>query len=284
MTRSGRWLSLLLTIVATVAGLALLTTQPAAAGSRHRTLSYVALGDSYAAGQGAGAYRNACLQSRFGYPALLDRKTKASLRADATCTGATTSDVISDQVLSLDRRVRLVTLTVGGNDLDVAGVAAACAPGPSAPGPSAPGPSAECQGAIDAALALLAPQPGGSVLAGRLATTYATVAAAAPRAQILVTGYPYLFEPPDPNAPNAPTILAINNATTALNTTIRASVGAAAAAGANIVFVDVTAGFDGHGIGSPHPYFVTTGPDAFHPTAKGYRVYATALREALTRS
>lgn len=276
MTRPGRWLSLLLTIVATVTGLVLLTTQAAAADSRHRTLSYVALGDSYAAGQGAGAYRNACLQSRFGYPALLDRRTKASLRADATCTGATTSDVISDQVLSLDRRVRLVTLTVGGNDLDVAGVAAACAPRPSAPGPSA-----ACQAAIDAALALLAPRPGGSVLAGRLTTTYATVAAAAPRAQILVTGYPYLFEPPDPTDP---TILAINNATTALNTTIRASVGAAAAAGANIDYVDVTTGFDGHGIGSPHPYFVTTGPDAFHPTAKGYRVYATALREALARS
>ena len=273
MTRPRRWLSLLMSLVAAVTGLALLTTQPAAAGARHRTLTYAALGDSYAAGQGAGAYRNACLQSRRGYPAVLDRTTRAELRLNATCTGATTTDVITRQAPLLDGRTRLVTLTVGGNDLGVAGVATACAAGP----------SPACRAAINVALALLAPQPGGSVLAGRLAATYAAIAAAVPRARIVVTGYPYLFEPPDPTDPNAPTIVAINDATTALNATIRATVDIAAEA-ADIAYVDVTDGFAGHGIGSQRPYLNETGPDAFHPTAKGYRVYARALGEALARS
>ena len=91
MIRRSRRLTLVLAALATLIGLALVTAAPADAGSRHsRSLSYVALGDSYAAGFGAGKYVNDCYQSRRGYPALLDRETRASLRANATCNGATT--------------------------------------------------------------------------------------------------------------------------------------------------------------------------------------------------
>ena len=273
MIRRSRRLILVLAALATLTGLSLVTTAPADAGSRHsRSLSYVALGDSYAAGFGAGKYLNDCFQSRRGYPALLDRDTRASLRRNATCNGATTQTVLTTQLSALTSRTKLVTLTVGGNDLGFAAIATTCAPGP----------SVACQEAINGALALLAPQPTGpSVLATRLATTYGAVATAAPRAEILVTGYPLLFEPPIKGQPNAATVLAFNNATAALNATIRATVTASAAAGVEITYVDVAAGFAGHGIGSKRPFLHADGPDALHPTARGYRVYAKALTRAL---
>ena len=151
--RSAPLLVLFVTLV-TVVGLVTLTVPASAHGSK--TLSYVALGDSYAAGQGAERYANTCLQSRRGYPARLDNMRRIKLRHNATCTGATTSEVAARQLGSLNRGTRLVTLTVGGNDLHVADVAAACLAGPTPP----------CQAAIAQAVALLAPQPyGGSVLA-----------------------------------------------------------------------------------------------------------------------
>lgn len=233
-------------------------------------VKYVALGDSYAAGQGAGNYRNECLQSRNGYPELLDEVKHVNLHRNATCTGATTADVIADQVSALDPRTTLVTLTVGGNDLRVAAIAAACAAGP----------TVECQTAIAGAVGMLSPQPqlgGLSILGSRLLSTYSAVAANAPNAEILVTGYPYLFEPPSPDNPNKPTIDAINAATTTLNQTIAGAVAGARAAGIDITFVDVTTAFAGHGIGSADPFINATGPDAFHPNAAGYLAYAAAL-------
>lgn len=273
MIRRSLWLTLLLAALATLIGLSLVTAAPADAGSRHsRSLSYVALGDSYAAGFGAGKYVNDCFQSRRGYPALLDRGTRATLRANATCNGATTDTVLTTQLSALTPRTQLVTLTVGGNDLGFARIATICAPGP----------SDACQQAIADALALLTPQPTGpSALATKLAATYGAVATAAPRADILVTGYPLLFEAPREGQPNAETVEAFNRATDALNATIKATVRATALAGVEISYVDVTAGFDGHGIGSERPFLHATGPEALHPTPRGYRVYAKALTRAL---
>jgi lysophospholipase L1-like esterase len=243
---------------------------PAVANSG--TVQYVALGDSYAAGQGASSYLNSCLQSPKGYPELLDSEKRIHLRANATCSGATTSDVADTQLSPLNRGTRLVTLTVGGNDLDVSGVATTCTTGT----------QAACLAAINRALALLAVGPGGqSVLGSRLTDLYARVADAAPKALVVVTGYPYLFEPPTASDPNAAIITAINNATTALNLTIQQAVAATHASGVNIVYVDVTAEFVGHGIGSTEPFINATGADAFHPNAAGYLAYAAAISATL---
>ena len=113
MTRCRRWLALALAALATVVGLVITTAPSADAGARHaRSLSYVALGDSYAAGLGAGKYLNDCYQSRRGYPALLDRETRASLRSNATCSGATTQNVLATQLSALTSRTELITLTI----------------------------------------------------------------------------------------------------------------------------------------------------------------------------
>ena len=112
------------------------------------------------------------------------------------------------------------------------------------------------------------------------------VAKKAPNALIVVTGYPYLFEPD----PNNPIITAFNAATAALNTTIETAV--KATHNDNIIYVDVTEQFEGHGIGSSDDPFInapgpTRSPEDFHPNAAGYRAYAkaisAAIRDALDR-
>jgi lysophospholipase L1-like esterase len=270
MTFRGRLLPRLLAVLITVAGLVAVGAPPATAG-HSRTLQYVALGDSYAAGQGGGKYLNRCKQTAAGYPKLLDARKHLHLRANASCTSAETSDVIDKQVSALNRGTRLVTLTVGANDLGVAAIAAACTVDPE---------STECTDAIANASALLTPPPPGtSELAIRLANVYTAVSAAAPRAEILVTGYPYLFETPTPCSPTDESIICqINRATAILNGTIQSTVTVAQIAGVNIQYVDVTGAFDDHGIGGT-PLFINVppNPDAYHPNTAGYRAYATAL-------
>jgi hypothetical protein len=53
---------------------------------------------------------NNCLQSPNGYPALLDAENQIHLRANAACTGATTSDVSDEQLSALKQGTRSVTL------------------------------------------------------------------------------------------------------------------------------------------------------------------------------
>ena len=116
--RGRRVLARLVTmLVAGLAGILTVGALPAAADTVGIG-QYVALGDSYAAGQGGSQqYDNTCLRSPNGYPALLDAENKIHLRANAACTGATTSDVSEKQLSALKQSTRLVTLTVGAADL-----------------------------------------------------------------------------------------------------------------------------------------------------------------------
>jgi lysophospholipase L1-like esterase len=235
---------------------------PATANSG--TIRYVALGDSYAAGQGAPPYDldTACKRSSKGYPALLAAEKHVRLEANETCSGAKTADV-AKQLLALNpAQTRLVTLTVGANDLDVSGVARTCIATP-----------AKCEEAILDARTRL------TQLGSDLTDMYAQVANEAPKALIVVTGYPQLLEPTAPLDPNL--ISAFRLATDALNATIRQAV-AAQAPGVNIVYVDVTAAFEGHGIGGSKGLFINpSGADAFHPNAAGYVAYADAISAQL---
>ena len=242
MTAQGRrFLARLVTTLVALAGILTVGALPAVA----ETVGigqYVALGDSYAAGQGAPPYLNDCLQSRNSYPYLLDAEKQIQLRANASCTGATTSDV-AEQLSALKQGTRLVTLTVGAADLGLSAVLAACTSGP----------SMQCDDAIKAALALLPTScEGESELGDRLTDLYAAVAAA-PNALIVVAGYPLLFELV-PGDPDLDIKTQINAATTLLNCAIKKAV-SDAPAGINIVYVDVTDDFAGHGIGgSGVPY------------------------------
>ena len=150
--RGRRFLArLVTTLVASFAGILTVGALPATA----QTVGigqYVALGDSYAAGQGGGAaghYLNDCLQSPNGYPALLDAEKQIHLRANAACTGATTADVAKAAV-SAEAKDQLVTLTVGAAYLGLSEVLAACTAAPPTP--------TQCQTAIQSR----ASAPGGT--------------------------------------------------------------------------------------------------------------------------
>jgi lysophospholipase L1-like esterase len=262
MTARGRLVSGLVATVIALGGFVTVGAPTAAAGPTG-TLQYVALGDSYAAGVGAPPYSGSCSQSNNGYPELLDSEKHIHLQVNATCAGATTSTVADTQLSELTPGIELVTLTVGGNDLGFRGLA----------GPCLAGTQEDCLKAIGAAEGKL------SGLGGVLTELYGDVAEAAPKALIVVTGYPYLLEPDQSDD----AITAFNGATTALNTTIANAV--IATHNDNIVYFDATVPFKDHGIGGdPDDDFINSPTDVvedFHPNAAGYRAYADALSAAI---
>ena len=265
MSARGRVLSGLVTIVVALAGFLGLGALPAAASPP--TIQYVALGDSYAAGTAAGSFPN-CQQSTNGYPALLDSEKSIHLRANATCSGATTSSVATTQLSALNRGTRLVTVTVGAANLGLSGVLAVC---------SDPTRTLDCLAAIQNVRDVLLP-----ALGSDLTDLYAEVGVAAPKALILVTGYPHLFAsaPPPPYDPVV--AAAVNSAIDQLNQTIEDAVDAQPAS-VHIVYVGVTGVFGEHGIGGELPPFINPPgtADAFHPNAAGYVAYAAAISAAL---
>lgn len=224
---------------------------------------YVAIGDSFAAGMGAGAEQGKCRLSANAYPSVFARKAGIDLVVNAACAGATTSDLLKHQLIALDDRTDLVTVSIGGNDLGVAAIAGDCAAGK----------AVACRNQVTAALSLL------NVLPDRLDTVYSAVAQAAPNARIVVTGYTLLYDSSDPSAPDFQTAAAINAATLGLNEVIRQAVEEQRADGKAMTYLPVD--FAGHAIGDRKPWLNTTGPDIFHPTATGYAEYASRLVQLL---
>lgn len=87
---------------------------------------YVAMGSSYAAGPGLGSVKPGtparCTRSPANYPTLLAARLKLDL-ADVSCGGATTAHILGPwnelpaQIDAVTADTRLVTVTIGGNDL-----------------------------------------------------------------------------------------------------------------------------------------------------------------------
>ncbi|WP_233265407.1 SGNH/GDSL hydrolase family protein [Leifsonia sp. AG29] len=227
------------------------------------TTRYIAIGDSYAAGMGGGEEQGACRLSANGYPAQFARRSGVDLVVNAACAGATTTDLLAHQLLALDDRTDLVTLSVGGNDLGVAAIATDCAARR----------AEACRNEVTGALSLL------NVLPDRLDDVYAAVAKAAPNARIVVTGYALMWDAADPSAPDFQTSAAMNAATIGLNEVIRQAVDKQRAAGVAMTYVEPD--FAGHAINDPVPWLHHSGPYAFHPTARGYAEYTKRLLKLL---
>ena len=139
--------------------------------------SYVALGDSYASGDGTGVYYNtSCYTSPDSYPPLVAAKDGYSLTF-AACSGATTSSVDSGQLGSLSASTSLVTIQVGGNDAGFTSVMENCALF-----------YFTCQSSINSADSYIE-----NSLPAALNTTYNEIRGDAPNAKVLAVGYPHLF-------------------------------------------------------------------------------------------
>ena len=100
---------------------------------------YVAMGDSAAAAPlvPRQAEPAGCLKSTNDYPSVLARKIDAASFRDVTCSGARTEDLASraqttrlgpvpPQLEAVDADTELVTVTIGGNDIDLPGNAVKC--------------------------------------------------------------------------------------------------------------------------------------------------------------
>jgi len=276
---TGRWSGRLAGAVAAIALTAGFTAAPATAAPAPPAPVYIALGDSYAAGTGGGAYTAsaaglpaACLQTAASYPEVRD----ATLNLG--CFGAKTTDVIDvangySGVLSA---ATVVTVTVGGNDVDTGQVAHACTASASSP---------DCKAALYNSLVVKLRE-----LPGKITKMLTTIKSLAPNARVVLTGYPRLFTVgAGLTAEQTQAARSMNSAADLLNATIAFS-----ALVNRTGYVSVADRFTGHGIGSANPWIVApTGLctltincslspfDAFHPTAIGYRDgYAAALAAA----
>ena len=221
--------------------------------------AYVALGDSYSAGNGTRTYINdgtTCQRSVYAYPSLIATSRGYALNFRA-CSGATVADVTNLQLSALSTATAYVTLTVGGNDAGFADVLTTCA---------LPAWASNCNGAIDKAQSIV-----NGTLPGRLSTLLGQVKAKAPNARVVVAGYPRIFNGTDCNAFTwfSPTEEARLNQTADL---LNGKLSSAANAG-GYAFANPTSAFVGHAVcDSPEWINGLSSPtsDSYHPNRTGH--------------
>ncbi|WUV84800.1 SGNH/GDSL hydrolase family protein [Streptomyces sp. NBC_01476] len=233
--------------------LAIVCTGPAQAAGP----SYVALGDSYSAGNGAGNYISSsgdCHRSNSAYPALWASAHGASSFTFAACSGAVTTDVTNSQLGSLSASTTLVTVTIGGNDAGFSDVITTCVAGS----------DSTCVNRVNTAENYVR-----TTLPGRLDAVYNAIRAKAPSARVVVLGYPDLYTL---NVfcigLSATKHQKIDEAADLIDTTT-----AARASAHGFVFGDVRSTFRGHELCSGDDYLHDLALptwESYHPTALGH--------------
>jgi lysophospholipase L1-like esterase len=245
---------------AAVAGPALAATVPAVAAvpqAIQPVVRYVALGDSYSSGLGAGDYSGgSCDRSARAYSALWTAAHDPASYVSRACAGATTGSVISGQLSPLSSATTLVSITVGGNDVGFSSVMETCVLLP----------TSSCVGAIGHAEGEISAD-----LPGELDNVLAAIAADAPSARVVVLDYPDLYD------------LSRSSSCVGLSTTDRTDLnqGAdeldgqiqAAAARHGDVFADVRPAFAGHEICDSGSWLNSVNwldlGSSYHPSAAG---------------
>jgi lysophospholipase L1-like esterase len=173
--RRSRIATLAISLVVAV-GAALAVATPAHAAA---AVNYVALGDSYSSGVGAGGETGSCLRSPNAYPALWAAAHAPTTFTSVACSGATTTTVINSQVSALSATTTLVSITVGGNDVGFASIMSTCA----LQGTSA------CVAAVQAA-----EDKANTTVPGLLDNVYNAISSHAPNARVVVLGYPAFYQ------------------------------------------------------------------------------------------
>jgi len=271
-----------LSTVAVLAGAIVLAATPAAQAAP-RTINIAAIGDSYAAGTGAGNYEagteGQCFRSANSASSDLVAKLRAGGArvnfANVACSGASISDLAQPfrgepaQLDSLTAKTNVVTLTIGANDISFPSYGGLCIVD-------------NCAG--DPTTAELAQVP---AMQANLTTLLGTIAQKSPHAQIVLAGYGRQLNP-GPNAtgvqldpicgdgvitPNERTDG--NKVSFALDSALRSASAAAKSSGVKVTFVSpyksdgtVKAAFDGHSLCEAQTPFYR-GLDALAPGQEG---------------
>ncbi|MEE1926698.1 SGNH/GDSL hydrolase family protein [Streptomyces sp. TRM 70351] len=284
--------------IAAVAALAALASAAPAAfaapvehrlgGQAAEDVRYVALGDSFSSGPGVPEQTDAvCGRSSSNYPSLVADAVGAASFTDVTCAGAETSHMaasqepVPPQLDALRPDTTLVTLGVGGNDLDLTGVITRCVLlGYLAPQGSPCKRSFTLFGTDEIGARVNATAP-------RIEAVLAEIHARSPQAEVLLVGYPALF-PDDGTACRQTVPLAtgdfpwVRDKEKQLNAMLAQQAGAHGA-----TYVDTYGPSVGHDVCKPagtrwiEPEDTAQGA-GFHPNAAGHRSMADAVLASVT--
>jgi lysophospholipase L1-like esterase len=233
--------------------LALFPFRPAAAAAPDQ---YVALGDSYSAGNGAASSNLSisCGRNTYSYPYLVAGQRPNTALSFVACQGATTTDVLNSQVAALSSATEYVTITIGGNDIGFANLVVTCT-------------LSNCASAIATANTAIATQ-----LPAKLDAAYAAIRSHAPSATVVVLGYPRPFAARTCPAAAGVTLdeeAGLNAMADNLDGVIQSR-----AAAAGFTYGDPNPYWSGHDVCSSTPYtngYVSLLPtDSYHPTRAGY--------------
>ncbi|MCA1220151.1 ricin-type beta-trefoil lectin domain protein [Streptomyces sp. 8L] len=271
---------------AALAAVALLPASSASAAARHAAvasagLDYVAMGSSFASGPGippteAGAGGAACARSSNNYANVLARDIGANL-TDASCSGATTANVLSEsqagqppQIDAVTPATQLVTVTIGGNDVDYLGSLDAYSCQTS--GGSACG--SVDQNAINQTF---------PALAGRIENIVTAIHATAPQAHVLLVNYFTIL--PDSGTCQGVPFTADQLAFEHSVASRLADATATAATATGATLVDLAAASHGHDACSADPWVETYTPAAgrsqYHPKEAGMNAAAALVDQTL---
>ncbi|MCX5413588.1 SGNH/GDSL hydrolase family protein [Streptomyces sp. NBC_00059] len=235
-----------------------LTGAGVAQAKESAAVDYVALGDSYSSGVGAGSYDSAsgdCKRSTRAYPALWAAANSPASFSFQACSGARTNDVTAGQLGPLSSSTDLVSISIGGNDAGFADVMTTCVLQS----------EATCLSRIATARAYV-----DSTLPGRLDSVYTAISAKAPAARVVVLGYPRFYKLAGSCIAglSEKERSAINGAADYLNAAT-----AKRAADHGFTFGDVTTTFTGHEICSGSAWLHSVNwlniGESYHPTAAG---------------
>jgi lysophospholipase L1-like esterase len=287
------------------AALALLTAAlgvPATTPAGAVTLHYAAMGDSFAAGEGAPAnssgfdtgsgdcHRSSLAASRvfaaakgLSMTATNGARQTTSIAGHIACSGAGATQITARalhgeaaqvaQLRALNPAPDLITLTVGAGDVRMDGVQKACRVGTG------------CAQAISQARTIARTR-----LAGRLRSTYATIKARTPRARLIVVGYPRLYN--TGSQATAECVGLPRTALTELEGLARDLEAAtiAAARTARVEYLSMLNVLAGRELCTANPLIngvqVTGGqlePQSGHPNAQGHLAIANRMSSYLTR-
>jgi lysophospholipase L1-like esterase len=235
---------------------------------------YVALGDSYSSGTGAGSYTDAtCWKSTYSYPALLAKAHPQWIFKDKTCHGAETYQLINSQAVALSENTKWVTYTIGGNDSGFTDVLEVCGT-----------PFTTTTYCME----VLATERGfiENTLPRKLDEVNNKIKAAAKYAKVVVLSYPRIFKNPVEDCNNYTTfreadMIEMNRLADLIAEKLQQ---AAARAGSNFTFADVRNRFSsGHALCDAQPWLTNykehLEKESFHPNRSGYEqgYYPAAL-------
>ncbi|HET6699714.1 MAG TPA: SGNH/GDSL hydrolase family protein [Nocardioidaceae bacterium] len=258
------------------------TSGPARPGAAYDR--YVALGDSYTAAPyvPSTALANGCLRSDANYPARVADALDADL-VDVSCSGADTAGLtapqhtfgstrVPPQVDALTADTDLVTVGIGGNDLDLFGTLLETCTTVRDRAPA----GAPCRDRLDRRGIDIAQQV--RVIGRHVEDALETVTGAAPRARVLLVGYPRLA----PERGTCPALLPLARGDYQLAREVQRGLDRVmrqAAGRADVEFVSMYAASAGHDICASDPWVNGQLTDqeaalAFHPFAEEMQAVA----------